>query len=218
LSDGAGKIPSAQSAAEAAAEAEEETVETVESELADEAKRCEDAVAHRIRTSPGVAMTFRCLSGFKFKCTFGSGFGNPTNSTRMAHAASTVDCAVAGSSKIEVSASKPAASVGAAGAVAPRERADASKERTSPAVARFIFFGDFFDFTFWGFWCCDMSMLMAPAFLKKNVFSLGARRPPYTGGSKKIIFGVGLKKKKRKRKKKSPKKEPTRERCSQPRL
>jgi hypothetical protein len=167
LSDGAGKIPSAHSAAEAAAEAveaEEEAVETdeaakaVESELVDEAKRCEDAMAHRIRTSPGVAMTLRCLSGFKFKCIFGSGFGNPTrstrstrstNSTRMAHAASTVDCAVAGSSKIAVSASKPAASVGAAGAVAPRERADASKERTSPAVARFIFFGGLGDFTFW---------------------------------------------------------------------
>jgi hypothetical protein len=156
LSDGAGKIPSAHSAAEA----EEETVETVEtvevvetdeteeSELVDEAKRCEDAMAHRVRTSPGVAMTFRCRSGFKFKCTFGSGFGNPTNSTRstnstrMAHAASIVDCAAAGSSKIAVSASKPAASVGAAGAVAPRERADASKERTSPAVARFIFWCD----------------------------------------------------------------------------
>ena len=99
-------------------------------------------------------MTFRCLSGFKFKCIFGSGFGNPTNpmnSTRMAHAASTIDCAVDGSSKIAVSASKPAASVGAAGAVAPRERADASKERTSPAVARCIFFGDLGDFTFCAF-------------------------------------------------------------------
>ena len=87
MSGGAGKIPSTHSAAEAAAEAEEEAAE--------------DAMAHRIRTSPGVAMTFRCLSGFKFKCIFGSGFGNPTNSTismnstRMAHAASIVDCAVA---------------------------------------------------------------------------------------------------------------------------
>ena len=131
-----------------------EAAEAEESELADEAKRCEDAMAHRVRTSPGVAMTFRCRSVFKFKCTFGSGFGNPTsptNSTRMAHAASTVDCAVAGSSKIAVSASKPAASVGAAGAVAPRERADASKERTSPAVARFIFFLATWGFYFWAF-------------------------------------------------------------------
>ncbi len=209
LSDGAGKIPSAHSAAEAEEEAVE-AAEAVESELVDEAKRCEDAMSHRVRTSPGVAMTFRCRSAFKFKCIFGSGFGNPTrsmNSTRMAHAASTVDCAVAGSSKIAVSASKPAASVCAAGAVAPRERADASKERTSPAVARFIFFWRLGDFTCW-LGCCDISMLMAPAFLKKKCFSWGARRPPYTGGSKKIIFGVGLKKKKRKKenKRKEPEK------------
>ena len=185
MSDGAGKIPSAHSAAEAAeaaeaveaaeaAEAEEtvEATETVESELVDEAKRCEDAMAHRIRTSPGVAMTFRCLSGFKFKCIFGSGFCNPTNSTkstRMAHAASIVDCAVAGSSKIAVSASKPAASVGAAGAVAPRERADASKERTSPAVARFIFLATWGILLF-GFWCCDISMLYEARFFEKKCF------------------------------------------------
>jgi hypothetical protein len=68
-------------------------------------------------------------------------------------------------------------------------------------------------------------MLMAPAFLKKMFFSLGARRPPYTGGSKKIIFGVGLKKekkgkkeKKEKEKKKRARKRNLQERCSQPRL
>lgn len=156
-----------------------EAAKAVESELVDEAKRCEDAKAHRILTSPGVAMTFRCRSVFKFRCTFGSGFCNPTNSTnstRMAHAASTVDCAVAGSSKIAVSASKPAASVGATGAVAPRERADASKERTSPAVARCIFLGDL-GILLLGLGCCDISMLMAPAFLKKNVF-LGVHGGP----------------------------------------
>jgi hypothetical protein len=56
-------------------------------------------------------------------------------------------------------------------------------------------------------------------FFEKNVFSLGARRPPYTGESKKIIFGVGLKKKKRKEKKrKEPEKRAherdARSRCS----
>jgi hypothetical protein len=49
---------------------------------------------------------------------------------------------------------------------------------------------------------------MAPAFLKKKCFFLWVHGgPPYTGGSKKIIFGVGLKKKKKEKKrarKKSP--------------
>ena len=188
LSDGAGKIPSAHSAVEAAAEAEEEAAEaaeaakaeeTVESELVDEAKRCEDAMAHRVRTSPGVAMTLRCRSAFKFKCIFGSGFCNPTNSTkstRMAHAASIVDCAVAGSSKIAVSASKPAASVCAAGAVAPRERADASKERTSPAVARFIFLAT------WGFyllaWVLRYKYAYGACFFEKKCFFFGGTEGP----------------------------------------
>ena len=154
-----------------------EAAKAVESELVDEAKRCEDAKAHRILTSPGVAMTFRCRSVFKFRCTFGSGFGNPTRSTRMAHAASIVDCAAAGSSKIAVSASKPAASVGAAGAVAPRERADASKERTSPAVARFICFGDLGILLF-GFWCCDISMLYEARFFEKKCFFFGGTEGP----------------------------------------
>ena len=179
-------------------------------------------MAHRIRTSPGVAMTFRCLSGFKFKCIFGSGFCNPTNSTkstRMAHAASIVDCAVAGSSKIAVSASKPAASVCAAGAVAPLERADASKERTSPAVARFIFLAT------WGFyllaWVLRYKYAYGACFFEKKCFFFGCTEAPYTGGSKKLYLALDLKrkkKKKRKRKEKSPKKEPTRERCSQPLL
>jgi hypothetical protein len=54
-------------------------------------------------------------------------------------------------------------------------------------------------------------------FFEKKCFSFGCPEAPYTGGSKKIIFGVGLKKKKKKKRKKekSPKKEPTRERCSQ---
>ena len=230
LSDGAGKIPSAHSAVEAAeaveaeeeavavAEAEEEAVETVESELVDEAKRCDDAVAHRIRTSPGVSMTFRCRSVFKFKCTFGSGFGNPTrstismNSTRMAHAASIVDCAVAGSSKIAVSASKPAASVGAAGAVAPRERADASKERTSPAVARFIFLGDLGDFTFWLLVLRYKYAYCACFFEKKMFFLVCTEDPLHRRGSKKLYLALDLKRKKKKKKKeKSQKKEPTRE-------
>ncbi len=157
-----------------------EAAKAVESELVDEAKRCEDAKAHRILTSPGVAMTFRCRSVFKFRCTFGSGFCNPTNSTnstRMAHAASTVDCAVAGSSKIAVSASKPAASVGAAGAVAPRERADASKERTSPAVARCIVFGDLGILLF-DFLVLRYKYAYGACFFEKNVFFFGCTEAP----------------------------------------
>ena len=78
-----------------------------------------------------------------FNRSSGSGFifglGVRTNSTIMAHAASTVDCVVAGSSKIAVSASKPADSDGAAGACAPHEREDASKESIPDAVTRGIF-------------------------------------------------------------------------------
>lgn len=80
-------------------------------------------------------------SGFIF------GFGVRTNSTIMAHAASTVGCVVAGSSKIAVSASKPADSACAAGTSAPHERADAGKESIPDAVTRGIF-------GVWGECCC----------------------------------------------------------------
>jgi hypothetical protein len=116
LSDGAGKIPSAHSAAEAAeaveaAEAEEEAAEaeeaeeaveaaeTVESELVDEAKRCGDAMAHRVRTRPGVAMAPDAL------CPLGPSFA--TKRTRRAHALLSTLGGVSGPRRIAESASKP---------------------------------------------------------------------------------------------------------------
>ncbi len=121
LSDGAGKIPSAHSAAEAAeaaeaveaeeaeeaAEAEEaeeaeevvEAAETVESELVDEAKRCGDAMAHRVRTRPGVAMALDALG------PLGPSFA--TKRTRRAHALLSTLGGVSGPRRIAESASKP---------------------------------------------------------------------------------------------------------------
>ncbi len=108
LSDGAGKIPSAHSAVEAAAEAEEEAAEaaeaakaeeTVESELVDEAKRCEDAMAHRVRTRPGVAMALDALG------PLGPSFA--TKRTRRAHALLITLGGVSGPRRIAESASKP---------------------------------------------------------------------------------------------------------------
>ena len=66
--------------------------------------------------------------------------GARTNSTRIAHAVSTADCVVAGSSRIAASASKPADSACAACTSAPQEP-DASKESTPDAVTRGIFGG-----------------------------------------------------------------------------
>ncbi len=111
LSDGAGKIPSAHSAVEAAeaeeeaseaAEAEEadEAAETVESELVDGAKRCGDAMAHRVRTRPWVAMALDALG------PLGPSFA--TKRTRRAHALLSTLGGVSGPRRIAERASKPA--------------------------------------------------------------------------------------------------------------
>ena len=106
MSDGAGKIPSAHSAAEAAeaaeaVEAEEvvEAAETVESELVDEAKRCGDAMAHRVRTRPWVAMALDALG------PLGPSFA--TKRTRRAHALLSTLGGVSGPRRIAERASKP---------------------------------------------------------------------------------------------------------------
>jgi hypothetical protein len=105
LSDGAGKIPSAHSAAEAeeeAAEAEEDEEEAAvaeESELVDEAKRREDAMAHRVLTRPGVAMALDALG------PLGPSFA--TKRTRRAHALLSTLGGVYGPRRIAESASKP---------------------------------------------------------------------------------------------------------------
>jgi hypothetical protein len=62
------------------------------------------------------------------------------------------------------------------------------------------------DFTFWLLVLRYKYAYGACFFEKKNVFSLGARRPPYTGGSKKLYLALDLKRKKRKRKKEKEKK------------
>jgi hypothetical protein len=111
LSDGAGKIPSAHSAVEAAeaeeeaseaAEAEEadEAAETVESELVDGAKRYGDAMAHRVRTRPWVAMALDALG------PLGPSFA--TKRTRRAHALLSTLGGVSGPRRIAERASKPA--------------------------------------------------------------------------------------------------------------
>ncbi len=106
FSDGAGKIPSAHSAVEAAveaAEAEEEAAKAAkaaESELVDEAERCEDAMAHRVRTRPGVAMALDALR------PLGPSFA--TKRTRRAHALLSTLGGVSGPRRIAESASKPA--------------------------------------------------------------------------------------------------------------
>ncbi len=101
LSDGAGKIPSAHSAAEAdeAAEAEDEAVGTVESELVDEAKRCGDAMSQRFRTRPGVAMAPDALGPL--------GPSLVTKLTRRAHALLSTLGGVSGPRRIAERASKP---------------------------------------------------------------------------------------------------------------
>jgi hypothetical protein len=104
LSDGAGKIPSAHSASEAAeaaeaVEAEEEAAVAEESELVDEAKRCEDAMAHRVLTRPGVAMALDALG------PLGPSFA--TKRTRRAHALLITLGGVSGPRRIAESASKP---------------------------------------------------------------------------------------------------------------
>jgi hypothetical protein len=111
LSDGAGKIPSAHSAAEAAeaaeaveaAEAEEEAEEAEEAveaaETVEAVEAIEDAMAHRVRTRPGLAMALDALG------PLGPSFA--TKRTRRAHALLSTLGGVSGPRRIAESASKP---------------------------------------------------------------------------------------------------------------